>query len=214
MKENSLLFCTWIRRGRRRKQPLDDFKERKTRTYWNLEEEELHHTLWRTRFKRSYWSLAKQTAEWMMNEWRFPSFKLIIFIRQYVLRQIYTLFQSEFSTECHLVLPLSIFSHLPVSLRPTRSSLRLFPRLPVASTIPSIIRFRRQFLRKMWPIQLAILLFIVRNIFLSSLTVCNTSSFLTRSLQLIFSILLQYHIFKTFHVFLIYFPKCPCFSTI
>jgi hypothetical protein len=30
--------------------------------------------------------------------------------------------------------------------------------------------------------------------FLSSLTLCNTSSFLTRSVQLIFSILLHHHI--------------------
>jgi hypothetical protein len=38
----------------------------------------------------------------------------------------------------------------------------------------------------MWPIQLAFLVFIVCMIFLSSLTVCNTSSFLTRLVQLTF----------------------------
>ena len=46
----------------------------------------------------------------------------------------------------------------------------------------------------MWPIQLAFLLFIVLLIFLSSLTPCDTSSFLTRSVQLIFFILTQRHI--------------------
>jgi hypothetical protein len=36
--------------------------------------------------------------------------------------------------------------------------------------------------------------------FLSSLNLCNTSSFLTWSVQLIFSILLQHHISKLFQV--------------
>jgi hypothetical protein len=53
---------------------------------------------------------------------------------------------------------------------------------------------RRQFLRKMWPTVLAFLLFIVCMIFLSPLTLCNTS-FLTCSVQLI-SILLQHHVSK------------------
>jgi hypothetical protein len=56
--------------------------------------------------------------------------------------------------------------------------------------------FIRQFLRKIWPIQLAFLRFIGRRIFRSSVTLCNTSSFLTRSVQLIFSILIQYHTSK------------------
>ena len=46
------------------------------------------------------------------------------------------------------------------------------------------------------PIQLAFLLFIVCRIFLCSLTLCNNSSFLTPSIQLIFSILLQHQISK------------------
>ena len=45
------------------------------------------------------------------------------------------------------------------SLRSSNSFLRLLPRLPVTSIppciFPSIIRCRRQFLRKMWPIQFA-----------------------------------------------------------
>ena len=59
---------------------------------------------------------------------------------------------------------------------------------------PSITRCRRQFIRKMWPIQLAFRLLISCRIFLCSLTVSNTSSLLTWSVQLIFSILLQHHI--------------------
>jgi hypothetical protein len=40
------------RQGRRRKQLLDDLKEKKT--YWTLKEEALYCTLWRTRFGRGY----------------------------------------------------------------------------------------------------------------------------------------------------------------
>jgi hypothetical protein len=40
------------RRGRKRKQLLDDLKE--TRSYWNLKEEALDLVLWRTGFGRGY----------------------------------------------------------------------------------------------------------------------------------------------------------------
>jgi hypothetical protein len=40
------------RQGRRRKQLLDEFKEK--REYWKFEEEVLDLTLWRTRFCRGY----------------------------------------------------------------------------------------------------------------------------------------------------------------
>jgi hypothetical protein len=85
-----------------------------------------------------------------------------------------------------------------LSLRSSSSFPRLLPRLLVTSfppfIFPSITRCRRQFLRKMWPIQLAYRLLISCRIFLCSLTLSNTSSFLTRAVQLIFSILLQQHI--------------------
>jgi hypothetical protein len=48
----------------------------------------------------------------------------------------------------------------------------------------------------MWPIQFAFRLRISCRIFLCSLTLSNTSSFLTWSVQLIFSVLLQDHISK------------------
>ena len=87
-----------------------------------------------------------------------------------------------------------------LSLRSSSSFLRLLPRLLVTSIspfiFPSITCFRRQFLRKMWPIQLAFLFRISRRIFLCSLTRSNTSSFLTWSIELIFSIFLQHHISK------------------
>jgi len=87
-----------------------------------------------------------------------------------------------------------------LSLRSSSSYLSLLPRLLVTSTspfiFPSITCFRRQLLRKMWPIQLASRFLISCRIFLCSLTLNNTSSFLTWSVQLIFSILLQHHISK------------------
>jgi hypothetical protein len=49
------------RRGRRRKQLLDDHKE--NRGYWKLKQEGLHRTLWRTRFGRGYGPVVRQTAE-------------------------------------------------------------------------------------------------------------------------------------------------------
>ena len=85
-----------------------------------------------------------------------------------------------------------------LSLRPSSSFLRLLPHLPVTSIPPfifsSITRCRRQFLRRMWPIKFAFRLRTSCRIFLRYLTLSNTSSFLTWSVQLIFSILLQHHI--------------------
>jgi len=87
-----------------------------------------------------------------------------------------------------------------LSLRSSNSFLRFLPRLLITFfspfIFPSITCFRGQFLRKMWPIQLAFrFLIYFLFIFLCSLTLSNTSSFLTLSVQLIFSILLQ-HISK------------------
>jgi hypothetical protein len=66
---------------------------------------------------------------------------------------------------------------------------------------PSVTRCRREFPRKMWPFQLAFCLRISCRIFLCSLTLSNTSSFLTWSAQLIFFILLQHYISKIFRCF-------------
>jgi hypothetical protein len=49
------------RRGRRRKQLLDDLMEK--RRYWKLKKETLARTLWRTRFGRGYGPVVRQTAE-------------------------------------------------------------------------------------------------------------------------------------------------------
>ena len=82
-----------------------------------------------------------------------------------------------------------------LSLRSSNSFLHLLPCLPVTSIPPCIFplvtRCGRQFWRKMWPIQFAFRLRISCRIFLCSLTLSSTSSFLTWSVQLIFSILLQ-----------------------
>jgi hypothetical protein len=49
------------RRGRRRKQLLDDLREK--RRYWKLKEEALDRTLWRTRFGRGYEPVGRQATE-------------------------------------------------------------------------------------------------------------------------------------------------------
>jgi hypothetical protein len=49
------------RRGRRRKQLLDDLKEK--RRYWKGKEEALDRALWRTRIGRGYGPVVRQTAE-------------------------------------------------------------------------------------------------------------------------------------------------------
>jgi hypothetical protein len=56
------------RRGRRRKQLLDDLKEK--RIYWKLKEDALDCTLWRARFGRGYGPVVRQTTEWN-NEWTY-----------------------------------------------------------------------------------------------------------------------------------------------
>jgi hypothetical protein len=75
------------------------------------------------------------------------------------LRQVYSLFQSGFR-ECDLVLSLFKFHYSPLS-RSSSNYVLLLPRLHVPSTFPSITCFRRQFLRKMWPMHVAFLCFIV-----------------------------------------------------
>jgi hypothetical protein len=50
------------RQGRRRKQLVDDLKER--RGYWELKEEALDCTVWRTRFGRGYGLVVRQTVQW------------------------------------------------------------------------------------------------------------------------------------------------------
>jgi hypothetical protein len=52
------------RRGRRRKQLLDDLEEK--RRYWKLKEEALDRTIWRTRFGRGYGPVVRQ--DYRMNE--------------------------------------------------------------------------------------------------------------------------------------------------
>ena len=53
------------RRERRRKQLLDDLKEK--RRYWKLKEEALDRTMWGIRFGRGYGPVVRRNAE-RMNE--------------------------------------------------------------------------------------------------------------------------------------------------
>ena len=102
-------------------------------------------------------------------------------------------FQSQFSTVPSSASSFN-FQYLLVSLLPFSSCLLLLPCLPVPSTFPSIRSFRRQSLHKMQPIQLDFLLFIAPYVghSFSSSNLCSTSSLLTRSVQLTFSVLLPH----------------------
>jgi hypothetical protein len=72
----------------------------------------------------------------------------------------------------------NFYYHL-FSLMLSSSCLRNLPRFPVTFTLPPIYPsstcFRRQFLCKIWPIQLAFLLFIACRLLLSSLTLSYDS---------------------------------------
>jgi hypothetical protein len=106
------------------------------------------------------------------------------------------------------------FQELLFCFRASSRCLLLLSHLSVPSSFPSITSFRRQFLRKMWPIHFAFLEFIVCKIFLNACTPINTSSFLTRSVQLIFSIVLQHDNSKLSRDFCMYFAERPSNSTI
>jgi len=85
------------------------------------------------------------------------------YTKQSAFRQVHSPFQNKFSTDPNLVFPFTIYG----------SCLHLFRLPPVtallACNFPSTSCFVRQFLRKMWPIQLYFLHFISRTIFLSPL---------------------------------------------
>jgi hypothetical protein len=81
-------------------------------------------------------------------------------------------FQSKFFAKSDLVLRLSS-SSIYIFLRLSSSCLSLPPPHLVPSALSLIMCFRRQFLRKMWPGQLASTLFIVWRLFRFFLTLYN-----------------------------------------
>jgi hypothetical protein len=123
-------------------------------------------------------------------------------IHPVVLWQVHSLFQSKISSVPSSASSFNLQYPFP-SLRSSTSCLDLLPHLRpfYPPFFTSIMCCRRQFLHKTWQIQLAFLPFIVCRIFLSSLILCNTSSFLTWLTQLIFFILLQHHIPKFYRYF-------------
>ena len=118
--------------------------------------------------------------------------------------QVHILFQSQFSTQSHLVLPLSICRILSFPYghpAATYISFLVFPSL-LNFLLPRLHKRIFEALPTQYmtnPVSLPS--FIVHRTFLSCLTLCNTSSFFTRSVQLIFTILFQHHISKLFWYF-------------
>ena len=91
------------------------------------------------------------------------------------------------------------FQYPLVSLKSSSICLRLLPHISIPSllpsTFPSVTCFKKHFLRQNITNLLAFLLCIVCRIYLPFLTPCN-APFLTRSAQLIFSMVLQHRILK------------------
>jgi len=110
------------------------------------------------------------------------------FVPLSALRQVHSLYQSQFSTQCDLVLPLSVYSIISFSLRSSTSCLRLPPRLPYVLSFP--LSFSNVFFTQHVTNQLAFLLLICM-LFISFSLTPNTSSFLTQSVQLISSATFQ-----------------------
>jgi len=77
--------------------------------------------------------------------------------------------------------------------------------------LPFIFPWITCFRRQLWPVLLSFLY--CCRIFLSSLTLRSTSSFLTRSVQMIFSILLQHHISELSRYFWSNFRSVPVSAT-
>jgi len=81
------------RRGRRRKQILNDLKENSGS--WKLKEKALDRTFWRTRFGTSHGPVARQTVEWInewmnepnerMNEWIWMNAYIHTYLHKYII---------------------------------------------------------------------------------------------------------------------------------
>ena len=135
------------------------------------------------------------------------------------LRQVHSLFQSDFCTQRNLVLPLSVSRDLSSRFLKiiqqmltyfSLSSHHFYPSFHLSSNSVFYNVVLTQDVTNSFRLPLSY----YTQDFFSSLAICNTSLFFIQSFQPIFSTLLQKHISKTFQVFLVYFPKCPNFSTI
>jgi hypothetical protein len=121
---------------------------------------------------------------WRWNRQCVPKRRHIRFRRRGITQKKTNIFQSLFYKNCHLVFPSSISSYLLFSLHSLSSCLRLPPRLPVSSIflLSFFLSFSNVF-QKTVPTQdvtnpVIIPRFTVCLIFLSYLTLCNTSSFI------------------------------------
>ena len=111
------------------------------------------------------------------------------------------------SSQCDLVLPLSVFNfrYPPVSLRSWSSCLRLLPRLPITYIFSHLYLYIIDVFCKAVPTQdvtnpVSLPSFLLYVGYSSSGWLCN-SSFLTRSVELIFSILFPAPHFKSSHLY-------------
>ena len=105
-----------------------------------------------------------------------------IFIQSVVcLTTVHSVFQTEFCTQCDLVLPLSSFNISSYHYNYPIYICLLLLLFFIHSLFPPVTCFRRHFLRKVWPIQFAFLHLILRRIFRSWLCVIALWFILQRS---------------------------------
>ena len=112
-------------------------------------------------------------------------------------KEVHRLFQNELSTECDLVLPLSLSSILfsLVSSSSCLCLLLLFPPL-ISFLLPYLQKHISEGVPKHVTNPVSLSISLVCRKFLSFLTLYSISSFLTRSVQQIFSNLLHHRISK------------------
>jgi hypothetical protein len=122
---------------------------------------------------------------------RKSSLWMLLFFTAFLLGQVHSLFQSKISRQRDVVFSVShssiSFYRKFVEYLPTSSSSSFF-------VFPLISCFKRNFIQKVWLVQLASFSFSVLTIPFSLLTLYSVS-FFTRSAQLI-SLFLQHHISK------------------
>jgi hypothetical protein len=119
---------------------------------------------------------------------------------------------------CSLFQIIILFSFLKVIQKLlTSSSSSFHPFLSIFLRVPSTRCFKGQLLGKVGTIQFTFLCVILRSMLSTPVTLCITFSFLARSVQLISSTLLQYHISKpsrcccSTYIFFLVFPSLLSF---
>ena len=150
---------------------------------------------------KRHWSImcvVRQWKYWIVTTW---SYGRSIALRETV------------STRARYSASFLNFQYIIISPRSFSSCLCLLLLLSIPCILPSITCFTKKFLGKIWQLQLVFLHFFVCKKFLSSLTLCNISSF-SHDRPNLSSPSFSITTFQNFQGFRIYLRKCPIVNTI